>query len=235
MKTKITLAGLHALESGHLENFIAASTPGGIEAQEKRGQIEQSFAETLPIAGTSSEEQRKNFEALGFVFALDRTAAQNQGRGKLFVDCKFPKGWRKKPTDHSMYSDIVDEQGRKRGVIFYKAAFYDKRADCHLTRRYGCGTEPEGGWLKVPPSKRFVGVVRDGDTVIFTTDPTPPEPNYRGQGDESNRQAWLDWQQLKDAKGERTKRRSGSLKTFLTGNQLSPTGKIIWQYESENR
>lgn len=200
MKKTLTPAALAAAHAGHTGNFIAAMTPGGIEAQEKAGQIEQSFAETLPIEGTSTEQQRKEFESLGFVFALDRTAAQNQERGELFVDCKFPAGWRKKPTDHSMHTDIIDGKGRKRGTIFYKAAFYDQRADCYLVRRYGCGTEPLGGWLKNPPSKQHVGVVRDCGNVIFQTKPTPPEPQY--DGETGDRQAWLDWQQLKDAKGK---------------------------------
>jgi len=121
---KITPAALKAAMSGDAENFMAAMMPGGIEAQEKRGQIEQSFAETLPVDMGSN---RKDFEVLGFVF------------GKvdgLFIEAKFPKGWRKRPTEHSMWSEIMDDQGRKRGAIFYKAAFYDQRAHAHLTDRF---------------------------------------------------------------------------------------------------
>jgi hypothetical protein len=120
----MTPAALKAAVSGDMENFVAAMTPGGIEAQEKRGQIEQSFAETLPVdMGT----HRRDFEALGFVFGKS---------DELFIEAKFPKGWRKKPTEHSMWSEIVDDQGRKRGMIFYKAAFYDKRAHARLETRF---------------------------------------------------------------------------------------------------
>jgi hypothetical protein len=35
-----------------------------------------------------------------------------------------------------MHSDIVDDQGRVRGSIFYKAAFYDRKASGHWARRY---------------------------------------------------------------------------------------------------
>jgi len=137
MKTQITPAAMTAAMSGDMENFIAATTPGGIEAQERRGQFEQSTLERLPVKGTSSEEDRRMFESLGFKFKLDRTAAQSRGRGEIFVEVEFPKGWRKKPADHSMWSELVDDKGRKRGAIFYKAAFYDRSARVHLERRFG--------------------------------------------------------------------------------------------------
>jgi len=107
-----------------MENFIAATTPGGIGAQEKRGQIEQTFAQTLPV---DMGEYRKDFEAIGFVFGKTQD---------IFIEAQFPVGWRKKPTDHSMWTEIIDGKGRKRGMIFYKAAFYDRSAHAHLERRF---------------------------------------------------------------------------------------------------
>lgn len=120
----MTPAAFAALTAGQLDNFIAAATPGGIERQEKQGQMDQSFAETLPV---DMGKHRPDFEKLGFVFGK----ADN-----LFIEAKFPKGWRKKPTDHSMWSDLLDDKGRKRGMIFYKAAFYDQRAHVHLETRF---------------------------------------------------------------------------------------------------
>lgn len=123
----MTPAALQAALRGDKENFIAATTPGGIEHQEKCGQIEQSLLETLPKEGTSGED-RNQFEAFGFVFGSDAD--------DLFVNVQFPKGWGKKVTDHAMWSDLIDDKGRKRGSIFYKAAFYDRKAHCHLEQRY---------------------------------------------------------------------------------------------------
>ncbi len=40
-------AALKALVGGDIENFLVASTPGGIEAQEKRGQMQQATMEIL--------------------------------------------------------------------------------------------------------------------------------------------------------------------------------------------
>ncbi len=50
----------------------------------------------------------------------------------LFVHADLPVGWRKERTDHSMHTKIVDERGVERVSIFYKAAFYDRRADFHI-------------------------------------------------------------------------------------------------------
>jgi len=129
----MTPAALRAAQDGNIKNFMAAITPGGIEAQEKAGQLEQAERETLPLElgqrrNTSIEDVRKPWEGLGFQFGkiVD----------EIFVEAKFPTGWKKRPTDHSMGSEIVDDKGRVRGIIFYKAAFYDRRAHAYLTPRF---------------------------------------------------------------------------------------------------
>lgn len=128
-------AALVALARGDMKNFMAASTEGGIEAQERAGQLEQAALSTLPCElgskcrGTPAEH-RKVWEKLGFVFTDEIVDG-------IFVKVAFPAGWQKKPTDHAMWSDIVDEKGRKRGAIFYKAAFYDRSAHAHLCCRFG--------------------------------------------------------------------------------------------------
>lgn len=137
-----------------LENFIAATTPGGIEAQEKRGQIEQSFAETLPKDGTSGNDRAK-WEKLGFEFGQDAD--------DIFINAKFPKGWRKKPTEHSMWSELLDDKERKRGMIFYKAAFYDRSAHIHLEARFSY-TAYESTGVK----EQFAVVARDAGKSIET-------------------------------------------------------------------
>jgi len=111
--------------AGDYENMIAALTPGGIEAQEKRGQLKQAAMQTLPRQMGS---HRQAFEKLGFKFG--------KNVDELFIEATFPKGWKKQPTDHDMWSDILDDKGRKRGAIFYKAAFYDQKAQAHLDPRF---------------------------------------------------------------------------------------------------
>lgn len=118
---KISPAAVLAALLGNKEDFIAATTPGGIEAQEARGQKDFVTAETLPI-----NCPKKELEDFGFVFG---TAVDD-----LFIQASFPKGWKKKATNHSMWSDLIDESGRKRASIFYKAAFYDRHAYLYLEK-----------------------------------------------------------------------------------------------------
>ncbi len=131
----ISPAALVALASGNMKNFMAATMEGGIEAQEKAGQLEQAQRNTLPINlgqryGGSVADARKPWESLGFKFSKKTV-------DEIFIEVEFPKGWKKVPTDHSMWSKIVDDKGRERGSIFYKAAFYDRSAYAHLERRFG--------------------------------------------------------------------------------------------------
>lgn len=139
--TGISPAALVAFASGNVKNFMAATTEGGIEAQEKAGQLEQAGTQTLPLDvgqryNGKIEDARKPWETLGFRFgkAVD----------DIFVEAAFPAGWKKVPTDHSMWSDIVDDKGRKRGSIFYKAAFYDRSAHAHLSCRFSVREVYEG-------------------------------------------------------------------------------------------
>lgn len=125
---QVTPAALAAAARGDLTNALITMTPGGIEAQEKRGQLEQAAKATLPKKGTSKPEERALFRRLGFTFG--------DTGDDLFVEVQFPSGWRKRPTVHAMWSDLVDNQGRVRGGIFYKAAFYDQRAHINLLTRY---------------------------------------------------------------------------------------------------
>lgn len=129
----ISPSALSALANGNIENFLIASIPGGIEASEKRGQMQQANAQTLPFElgqrrNGKIEDARKPWQALGFMFG--------EMSDDIFVNVTFPKGWKKKPTDHSMWSEIVDNKDRVRGMIFYKAAFYDRSAHAHLSCRF---------------------------------------------------------------------------------------------------
>ena len=119
----MTPAQLKAVENGDIENFIIAATRGGIEAQEAAGQKSLVADQTLP-----KECPRSELEKLGFIFA--------ENADDIFISVKFPEGWSKKATDHSMWSSLLDEKNRKRGSIFYKAAFYDRSAHMTLDRRF---------------------------------------------------------------------------------------------------
>lgn len=111
--------------SDPLENFLVAVVPGGIEAQEAQGQREMVVSTVLPRP--QFPEEKQTFEELGFVFG------EPVAGDPLFQHAKLPDGWRKEPTEHSMWTKIVDDRGVDRVEIFYKAAFYDRDAFMRLT------------------------------------------------------------------------------------------------------
>jgi len=103
-----------------------ASLDKAIKNQEKQGQADSCRAQALPINGTTNN--REVWEKLGFVFG--------DNADDLFVNVTMPPGWELRPTEHSMWSDLRDEQGRIRAKMFYKAAFYDRDASISLCRRF---------------------------------------------------------------------------------------------------
>lgn len=64
---------------------------------------------------------------LGFVFA------EVVDGDPLFRHVTLPDGWKREGADHAMWSNLLDGEGRRRVSIFYKAAFYDRRAAMYLT------------------------------------------------------------------------------------------------------
>ncbi len=149
-QTRITPAALAAAAAGDMQNAMVAATPGGIEAQEAAGQAMLVAIEQLPKDLGVSREQ---LEAIGFVFGADVD--------DLFVTARLPPGWSKRASDHSMHSDLVDDKGRVRANIFYKAAFYDRRAHLSFDRRFRIESFDDGS----SPEKYSV-TVKDAGTPL---------------------------------------------------------------------
>jgi hypothetical protein len=149
---------------------------GGIEASERRGQLEFLESETLPseVQDLYEPDQpmvkgsgRALLESWGFVFG------KVCGGDTLFQQAKLPPGWSKKGGDHAMWTTIVDEKGRERCSIFYKAAFYDRSAHLSISGRYRYHREYQNEntetTRRVDGPQR--GVIQDrgaGDAVLFT-------------------------------------------------------------------
>lgn len=102
------------LQRDDSQNYIL-----GMEADGQRQLVASS---ELPKNGPWDE-----LEALGFVRGEDVPGDDP------FVNATLPEGWKKEPTDHSMWSKVVDERGIERVAVFYKAAFYDRRAFCRIS------------------------------------------------------------------------------------------------------
>lgn len=139
--------------SGGGEGFLFEAMLFGpsraIENQEARGQAAVAAADKIPIdcRGVTDE----TLIAMGFTLGAPLD--------KLFRAATLPPGWRKVPTDHYLWTDLVDGDGVKRGAIGHKAAFYDQWAHMHLNRRFTAEVDGEKGACKA--------VVRDRGAVVF--------------------------------------------------------------------
>jgi len=113
----------------YLDVRMSGLTTGqAIENQERNGQADAINSSKLPIDGTL--DKQTTWEALGFVF--------QDVDDELFVNVIMPTGWRfvKHPEGDARHSLLLDDQGRTRAGMFYKAAFYDTKANIYLTRRF---------------------------------------------------------------------------------------------------
>lgn len=103
--------------------WLGGGNPDAIVNQEKRGQSELVNSSQLPsqIVGDKSI-----LEAAGVKFG------EASSGDELFTEAELPKGWKLKATDHDMWSHLIDENTMIRAKIFYKAAFYDRRATMNI-------------------------------------------------------------------------------------------------------
>lgn len=159
-----TPAALTAALNGDFANALIASTPGGIEAQEAAGQASMVAACHLPrrvtgfLGGTTID-----FVAQRLGITLGAIVDD------LFIAANLPDGWKMVPTAHSMHSDLVDDKGRRRAGIFYKAAFYDRNADMRLDCRYSYRTVYDRTQDEGPVKFEAFDVVTGA--VLFSSEP----------------------------------------------------------------
>lgn len=172
---------------GMCVRMIVMGSNAAIESQEKDGQTSFVDSDTLPL-DVGGNEDRKILESFGVKF-LGAVPGD-----ELFQYVELPPNWKKVSTEHSMSTWLVDDKGRRRASIFYKAAFYDRRASLSLARRYRVTQDFD----REEAEHVAVAHVIDCDTVIFSTPPValPQERNsefYR-IGDEAKKiaRAWLD-------------------------------------------
>lgn len=94
-------------------------TPAAIEASEEQGQRDMIAQCRLPtqMRGVTADELR----ARGFYL-------EGVADDPLFFAATLPDGWEFRAGSHAMWSTIHDETGAERFGVFYKAAFYDRKA-----------------------------------------------------------------------------------------------------------
>lgn len=108
------------------------ATPEAIYAQEAQGQSEWLESTVLPTDGI--EAVKELFDIVGGV------VKDPVDGDPIFTEVDLPPGWKKEGSDHSMWTYLLDSDGRTRVSIFYKAAFYDRSAHISLDRRFSCAS-----------------------------------------------------------------------------------------------
>lgn len=142
--TRRMLASREAQEMFLLESDVRGSSDPVIEEMESAGQAQVVASDRLPTQILPAEA-RTEFEKLGFTFGSP------DPDDPLFMPATLPAGWKRKATSESRGSVIVDEHGRNRVTIFYKAAFYDRNAHMALQglRSYVASHVEYGGPLVI--------------------------------------------------------------------------------------
>lgn len=173
-----------------------------IENQEKRGQQsvvkgmrlpKKTNEHTVPreisqrgVTNSMSYEERRDivhrniyeytktqYELMGIVIEKDFD--------DLFWSVSLPAGWEIRATDHTMWNELIDDKGRKRGTFFYKAAFYDRDAFMNFETRYRIEVthiaDPDADY-DVWSASDYQGRVYDSNNIIYSTATIKPTGSY---------------------------------------------------------
>lgn len=151
-------------------DWLMGGNPRAIEVQEAAGQKQLVESDVLPtkMGWNNDGTTKAALESYGIKFlgVVDGDP--------LFQNVVLPPGWKKVATDHSMHSSLVDDKGRERAGIFYKAAFYDRKASLSLTRRFSVARDYER-------KDACIIMVKDCGAVIHALDPLPlVNPTFPG-------------------------------------------------------
>lgn len=177
----------------NLDNLLTAMEPGGIERQEWRGQRNLVHElNRLPIKSPWEELEKLGFERVqenGDTVVID----------DVFCQVTAPEGWTHQATDHSMWSALLDPQGRKRAEVFFKAAFYDKEAFLRLVKRFSYDYHPEDHYdnsdlsYEDRKSGRWRAEVDDmaTDKVVFSTEWDDGDTSENEEKARASAQVWL--------------------------------------------
>lgn len=108
-----------------LGQAMADGPSAPIEAQEAAGQQEMLTTVAIPTRTMHCTDQ--HLLALGFTLSAPRPD------DPLFRDATLPDGWTRVPADDTnLWTYLLDPHGRPRCGVFYKAAWYDRRASINM-------------------------------------------------------------------------------------------------------
>jgi hypothetical protein len=109
-----------------LAEMMITGTDATIGRQEQNGQMEMVASSVLPREVLYATDA--DLEAMGITLG--------EPVDELFRRVTLPNGWTREGDGHAMWSYVLDDQGRRRIEVFYKAAFYDRRAHLFVVKDY---------------------------------------------------------------------------------------------------
>lgn len=103
-----------------------------IKGQEMNGQSQLIKSTQMPsrIGSRENGSAFMQYEKMGI-----KVISITKG-DEIFCDVELPIGWKKRCTNHSMWNELIDDKGRIRATLFYKASFYDREAFINFNRRF---------------------------------------------------------------------------------------------------
>jgi hypothetical protein len=110
----------------YLLGYIAGESM--TEVADRIGQGEQANMVHLDRFPVKMKPDREAYESLGFRFG--------EQIDQLFVKVTLPDGWKLQATGHYTHTCIMDAHNRRRGGVFFKPDFWDKKARAWLIPRY---------------------------------------------------------------------------------------------------
>lgn len=136
-------------------------------------------------------EGQKMLEQLGFVFGKELD--------DLFVSVTPPEGWTLRPSSHSMWEYVFDEQERCRIGVFHKARFYDQAAHLTIHRRFGINRyqacDIDGHRIEsdeIPPQYMLCEITDHDDSCVIVIGKCEGKDYDRAEVLEARAKAWLD-------------------------------------------
>lgn len=174
---------------GFLLDALVGGSSNAIELQEAQGQRELVNSTTFPtdMGRYSDYDTKAILEAAGIKFG------EVVEGDPMFQHVELPAGWKKVATDHSMWSNLLDDKGRVRAQIFYKAAFYDRSAHMSLACRFGQRLDYD----RREKEGVAVAQITDCGKVVQTTEPIQLPQDERKKYETCDQaqkitMAWLD-------------------------------------------
>lgn len=135
MKRKVTNTEAEHDKEDVLSNFPFIN-PNTIYRQEAQGQKELVGYLQLPRKINGKGDTKIIFKKLGIkILNTDDTSDD------LFWNVRLPVAWKIEATEHDMWNKLLDDKGRTRMSIFYKASFHDRKAFVNLECRYRLVTD----------------------------------------------------------------------------------------------